>query len=180
MFVKRSQVKSGKRTYEYLSLVESFRDEAGRSRHRTIARLGEVSALRANGELDRIIAALQRFADDDQDDDDSDAEGLEALSAPAWGATAAVATVWDRLALGEFFNRRAARRRLGYCLADAVFAMALNRLVDPSSKRRVIDWLTADQAMPDGSRRRRWTSCTGPSTSWPTPRTTSKPTCGRC
>jgi hypothetical protein len=151
MFVKRTQVNSGKRTYEYLTLVESFRDESGRSRHRTIARLGEVSALRASGDLDRIIAALQRFAGHDTDDDDSDGDQLEALAAPAWGATAAVAAIWGRLALDRFFDRHG--QHLGYHLGHALFAMCVNRLVAPGSKRRVIDWIDADQAFFDGFQR---------------------------
>ncbi|MDH3682652.1 MAG: IS1634 family transposase [Acidimicrobiia bacterium] len=149
MFVKRSVVNSGKRRYEYLSLVEAFRDEQGRSRQRTIARLGEVSALRISGDLDRIIAALKRFADEDDDEDDEDdgPPGWEAVAAPAWGATAAVAAVWDRLALGQFFSERSGH--LSFDLGAAIFVMVLNRLVDPSSKRRVIDWLDDDQALPD-------------------------------
>ena len=148
VFVKRSVVNSGKRRYEYLSLVEAFRDEQGRSRQRTIARLGEVSALRASGDLDRIIAALKRFADqDDEDDEDDGPPGWEAVAAPAWGATAAVAAVWDRLALGRFFTDRSGH--LSFDLGAAIFVMVLNRLVDPASKRRVIDWLDDDQALPD-------------------------------
>lgn len=148
MFVKRTRVSSGNRDYEYLSLVEAFRDESGRSRQRTIARLGEVSALRASGDLERIITALQRFAGTDPDSDDP--PDWEAETAPAWGATAAVAAVWDRLRLGSFFDTRAERRRLGYSLADAMFAMVVNRLTVPSSKRAVIDWIGNDQAMPPG------------------------------
>lgn len=147
MFVKRTCVSRGNKSYEYLSLVEAFRDETGRSRQRTIARMGEVSALRASGDLDRIITALQRFAGTDPDEPPPD---WEADGAPAWGATAAVAAVWARLDLGVFFERRARQRRLSYSLADAMFAMVLNRLTGPTSKRAVIDWIDNDQAMPVG------------------------------
>ncbi len=151
VFVKRTKVSSGKRTYEYLSLVESYRDETGRNRHRTIARLGEVGALAANGDLDRIITALQRFAATETATGTGTGPAtVEAEAAPAWGGTAAVAAVWERLGLDTFFDRWAHQRRLSYDLGDAVLAMVINRLVAPGSKRRVIDWLDADQAMPDG------------------------------
>jgi transposase len=151
VFVKRTKVGSGKRTYEYLSLVESYRDETGRNRHRTIARLGEVGALAANGDLDRIITALQRFAaTETATGTGTGPVSVEAEAAPAWGGTAAVVAVWERLGLGTFFDRWAHQRRLSYDLGDAVLAMVINRLVAPGSKRRVIDWLEADQAMPDG------------------------------
>ena len=45
--------------YEYLSLVESVRD-GSRVGHRTLLRLGEVTALRESGQLERIVAALER------------------------------------------------------------------------------------------------------------------------
>ncbi|MDH4119968.1 MAG: IS1634 family transposase, partial [Acidimicrobiia bacterium] len=63
------------------------------------------------------------------------------------GATAVVATIWDQLGLGGFFTGRGG---VGFDLAGAVFAMVLNWLTDPSSKRRVIDWLEDDQALPEG------------------------------
>src|SRR5438105_13349214 len=57
VYVKATRVRRGNRVYEYLSLVEAVRD-GGRVRHDVVARLGEASALRASGELDRIVAAL--------------------------------------------------------------------------------------------------------------------------
>ena len=57
MFVKTTRVRRGNRTYEYLSLVEAVRVD-GKKRHHTLFRLGEATALRESGELDRIIAAL--------------------------------------------------------------------------------------------------------------------------
>jgi hypothetical protein len=59
--VKTTTVRQVKRTYRYLSLVESW-GEDGKMRHRTVARLGEASALAASGQLGRIIAALSAFA----------------------------------------------------------------------------------------------------------------------
>ncbi len=141
MFVKTTKVRRDNRTYEYLSLAEAYRDEAGKTRHRILVRLGEASRLRDTGELDRIIAALMRHVDPNG----SDAEQvrvseLEAESAPALGAIAAVEALWDQLRLGELFEGET---------GDAVFAMVANRLVDPSSKRRVPEWVENDVAMPD-------------------------------
>ena len=57
MYVKSTTVRAGKKTYRYLTLVESFRD-GPRVRQRVVARLGEESELIASGELDRIVDAL--------------------------------------------------------------------------------------------------------------------------
>ena len=67
MFVKTTRRRRGDRTYEYLSLVESVRDGA-KTRHRTLLRLGEVTALRRSGQLDRIVAALEAHLERDRVD----------------------------------------------------------------------------------------------------------------
>jgi hypothetical protein len=145
VFVKTTRVHRGNRTYEYLSLAEAYRNEEGKNRHRTLLRLGEASALRDSGELERIVTALKRYATDpglsDMTGDDVVAvDDMEAEAAPGLGAVAAVASWWDRLGLGEHFG--------GGDAAEAIFAMVANRLVSPSSKRRVPEWAQDDVAMP--------------------------------
>src|SRR5215210_2456743 len=62
VFAKTTRRKRGDKSYEYLSLVEAVRD-GGKVGHRTLLRLGEVTALRDSGQLDRIIAALRAHAE---------------------------------------------------------------------------------------------------------------------
>jgi len=138
MFVKTTVRRRGDKEYRYLSLVEAVRD-GGKTRHRTLLRLGEATELASSGQLDRIIAALR-----------SHAEGtwfssgeLSASGAPAIGGVAAVWAYWSRLGLGEHFGSDAAT-----WAADATFAMVANRLVDPCSKRKVPDWVDGDVVMP--------------------------------
>jgi hypothetical protein len=146
MFVKTTTVKRGNRTYRYLSLVEAYRDPAGKACHRTLYRLGEASKLRESGELDRIISALTEHAQGRW----IHAGDLQAQEAPAVGGVAAVQAWWQRLGLGEHFTAIAGRKRLAYSLADAVFAMVANRLCDPASKRKTVRWITADVVAPQG------------------------------
>ena len=144
MFVKTTRRRRGDRTYGYLSLVESVRDGA-KTRHRTLLRLGEVTALRRSGRLDRIVAALQKHLEAEH----VDVGSLEAGGAPAVGAAACAAALWQRLGLDGWFARAGAERDAGR-LGDAVFAMAANRLVAPCSKRRLAEWARADVVMPEG------------------------------
>jgi transposase len=140
--VKVSTVRSGKKTYRYLTLAESFRNEDGQPRSRIVARLGEVSEMTTSGELERIVDALSA-----QMGRGASLE-LTAESAPSYGAMAACDAYFSRLSLDELFDTLGARRRSAG-LSDAVFAMVANRLSDPSSKRRcVTDWLGADAALP--------------------------------
>ena len=59
MFVKTTRRRRGDKVYEYLALVESVR-EGRKVKHRTLLRLEEVTALRQSGQLERIVAALER------------------------------------------------------------------------------------------------------------------------
>jgi transposase len=143
VYVKVSTVRSGKKTYRYLTLAESYRNEDGQPRSRIVARLGEVSEMTTSGELERIVEALSAQL--------GRASSLEltAESAPSYGAMAACDAYFSRLLLDELFDG-IGRRRRSVGLPDAVFAMVANRLSDPSSKRRcVTDWLGADAALPE-------------------------------
>ena len=130
--------------YEYLSLVESVR-KGTKTGHRTLLRLGEVTALRETGQLGRIIAALERHLHKERVDIDA----LAAEQAPAVGGVAAAKAVWEQLGLGGFFADIGTKRGAG-ALEDAVFAMVANRLVEPCSKRRLPEWTTDDVVMPAG------------------------------
>ena len=46
IYVKSTKVRSGNNSYEYLSLVEGYRDETGKVCQRILFRLGEASKLR--------------------------------------------------------------------------------------------------------------------------------------
>lgn len=144
MFVKRTVRKRGDKEYEYLSLVEAVR-ENGKNTHRTLLRLGEVSELRDSGQLDRIVKALSAYAAGSY----LDATALSGEGAPSFGGMAAVRAYFCRLGLDRHFAAVGTGRRSA-ALADTVFAMVANRLLQPSSKRRTItEWL-ATVALPDG------------------------------
>jgi transposase len=144
VFVKTTRRKRGDRTYEYLSLVETVR-EGSRIGHRTLLRLGEVTALRESGQLERIVAALESHLRRER----VDLDAVVAEDAPALGAVAAVEAVWSRLGLGDWFAKVGTDRGADV-LADAALAMVANRLVDPCSKRRLPEWVDRDVAMPEG------------------------------
>jgi hypothetical protein len=144
VFVKTTRVRRGNKSYEYLSLVEATRD-GGKVGHRILFRLGEASALRASGELERIIGALSAHAAGRW----LPIDRVAAEAAPALGSVAAVDTVWRRLGLDRWFESVGAERGADR-LADAALAMVANRLIDPCSKRRLPEWVEADVTMPTG------------------------------
>jgi hypothetical protein len=61
MFVKRTTVRRAGREYTYVQLVEGRRDEAGRVRHRVVASLGRLEALKESGQLEALAGSFARL-----------------------------------------------------------------------------------------------------------------------
>jgi transposase len=131
MFIKVTQ--SGNR--RYAQLVESFRNEDGKPRQRTVCTLGR---LEAGGEVDTLIASLQRargitpaasaFAD------------LRFTGSRHAGDTWALSQLWRSLGfddLASAWRRSKTEVDVLTCLRLMVF----NRLAEPGSKLGVLRWL---------------------------------------
>jgi transposase len=137
VFVKKTVRRRGDKSYEYLSLVEAVRED-GKNTHRTLLRLGEVTELRATGQLDRIINALRSYAEGNW----FEAGELSGEGAPSLGGVAACHEYFQRLGLESHFDA-IGRKRKSPTLSDTVFVMLSNRLLEPGSKRRTItEWLS--------------------------------------
>ena len=135
MFIKVTS--SGGR--RYAQLVESYRNESGAPRQRTICTLGRVEP---GGDVDKLIAALQRaqgVADAGVAHCDPLA-GLQFLDARAAGDVWALSQLWQSLGLDDL--ALAWRRSRSQLNVLALFrAMVFNRLCDPQSKLGVARWL---------------------------------------
>lgn len=132
MFIKPTR--SGGHTY--LQLVESYRNEQGQSRQRTIATLGRLD--QSGGGVDSLLGGLLR------------AKGLPASMAQApqvsFESALALGDVWalDQLWKELGFDRLAAvfrKARYTTPIEHALRVMAFNRLCDPESKLGVLRWL---------------------------------------
>jgi len=80
--VKRS-VQSGT-TYEYLQIVESFR-ERGRPRQRVLATLGKRDVLVASGAVDGLLQSLAKFSERLRVVEAVRTQGIAARSSKLWG-----------------------------------------------------------------------------------------------
>ena len=135
MFIKVTS--SGGR--RYAQLVESYRNESGSPRQRTICTLGRVEP---GGDVDKLIAGLQRAqgATGTSEAVSDPLAGLQFLDARAAGDVWALSQLWQSLGLDEL----ALTWRRSRCQLDvlALFrAMVFNRLCDPQSKLGVLRWL---------------------------------------
>ena len=132
MFIKLTR--SGERTYA--QLVESFRDEHGKPRQRTVATLGRVDE--RDGQVDSLLNGLLR------------AKGRPAAaggdpqlrfeSALALGDVWALDALWHELGFGGL-SAIFRRARFTTAVEHALRVMVFNRLCDPESKLGVLRWL---------------------------------------
>jgi transposase len=131
MFIKLTR--SGERTYA--QLVESFRDEHGKPRQRTVATLGRIDE--SGGQVDSLLNGLLRAkgrpvaAGDPQ---------VRFESALCLGDVWALDALWHELGfdgLGAVFRRA----RFTTAVEQAIRVMVFNRLCDPESKLGVLRWL---------------------------------------
>ena len=133
MFVKITA--SGNR--RYVQLVESYRDDAGRVKKRTVATLGRLDQL--GGELDSVINGLLKVSGR-QAVSTGATPAITFESARALGDVWTLTELWNSLGFSEL--RRIFRRTRHAIDVEALIrVMVFNRLCDPDSKLGVLRWL---------------------------------------
>jgi transposase len=139
MFIKVTQ--TGNR--RYAQLVESFRNEEGKPRQRTLCTLGR---LEAGGEVDNLIASLQRAQGIAPAT--SALDGLRFTDSRHAGDIWALSELWRSLGFDDLalaWRRSKSEIDVLSCLR----LMVMNRLCDPGSKLGVLRWLET-VALPTG------------------------------
>jgi len=143
MFVRINE--SGGR--RYLQVVESYRNEAGKPRHRVVANLGRLDD-KDGSQLDALIRGLCRAAGREEP------ARVEITHEPAraFGNVFALHELWKDLGFDRALGRalRSGKRTLD--VEALVRAMVFNRLCAPDSKLGCLRWLdtVALPAMPEG------------------------------
>lgn len=134
MFIKITR--SGPR--QYLQLVEAYRDDAGKAKHRTLATLGRLDQIAGN--LDSVLAGLLKVSGRSPDLLNPAEPSIEFESARALGDVWALNALWETLGFGEL--RRVFKKTRHTTDVEALIrVMVFNRLCDPESKLGVLRWL---------------------------------------
>ena len=133
MFVKITA--SGNR--RYVQLVESYRDDAGRVKKRTVATLGRLEQL--GGELDSVINGLLKVSGR-QAVSRGATPAITFESARALGDVWTLTELWNSLGFSEL-RRIFGRTRHAIDVEALIRVMMFNRLCDPDSKLGVLRWL---------------------------------------
>ncbi len=61
MYIKRHAVVRGQKRHVYLRLVQAYRDQHGRVRHRVLRTLGREDELKASGQLEQLMGSFARL-----------------------------------------------------------------------------------------------------------------------
>lgn len=124
-------------TRTYLQLVETRR-VGDKVRQKVVANLGRLEDLQ-DGQIDRLIESLNRFSTREWVRLESLKLGVK--QAPQWGPALVFHHLWQHLGLERILEKLLAGTQAVTGYTEAVFAMVLNRLVDPRSKRGVDKWV---------------------------------------
>jgi hypothetical protein len=129
MYVRLQKVRQGGRVYEYVHIVEGYRDDDGKVRHRVVANLGRRDHLKHSGALDNLAAAFTRL-------DPAPGRYLT-------GALPMVVPVLERLDVAGIVDRACPMRgRAHLTHGEVIAALIANRLAAPRPLYDVADWAT--------------------------------------
>ncbi|MFP5407491.1 MAG: IS1634 family transposase, partial [Gammaproteobacteria bacterium] len=134
MFVKVTS--SG--TRRYVQLVESYRNENGRPRQKTVATLGRLEDI-GEGRFDALIDGLLRITGRGGDPQEPDPE-VVFERARSLGDVWVLSELWKQLGFDRL-SRVFRSRRIGFDVEAMIRTMVFNRLCDPESKLGVLRWL---------------------------------------
>jgi len=127
MFVRVQKVRQAGRVYEYVHVVEGYRDGDGKVRHRVVANLGRRDRLKDSGALDNLAAAFTRLDPE---------PGIHLC-----GALPLVAPVLQRLDLVGIVDRACPMRgRAHLSHGEVIAALVSNSLTAPRPLYDVVDW----------------------------------------
>jgi hypothetical protein len=132
VYVKRHKVRREGKDYTYLRLVEAFRTEDGKVRHRLLHTLGREDVLKASGQLDQLAASFARL--------DPPPVGTRRQV----GALLLVRHYLQRLDLVKVIDRVAPMRgRAQLTHGEVISALVANRLSAPSPLYDVAGWASS-------------------------------------
>ena len=122
-------------TYQYLRILETCYDEAGRHRQRVVANLGRLDKIAPRlSKLGKDLAALG-------DERLVPADSIRALDAVPWGPIMLARNLWNQLGLGSIIGRQCRSHHRDFDVAEAAFVMLASRLTHPGSEHALARWL---------------------------------------
>ena len=122
--------------YEYLYLVENKRKN-GKVVQKTIASLGRTNDPKFRERMNKLVASLM---DNYCDFSLFDFENLNCNNAKVYGPLLIFKRLWKELGIGKILKESLYQYETFFDLSDCIFNMILSRLIEPCSKKGMIDF----------------------------------------
>jgi len=127
---------------EYVRVVEAYRDDSGKTRHRTVINLGRRDLLATHLDLGKLGRLLHG---DVRADRAVSGEHVAAVGAWDWGPVLAARQLWSELGLDHVVAQSSGRSRGdGITLSERALVLVANRLASPGSEHALAQWLETD------------------------------------
>jgi len=133
MFLRKTKVRSGDTIYEYVRIVENYR-ENGKTHQRVLANLGSTKSLKKD--VANIIKGLCRICNRE----DLNIENLKTRKTPHYGDILAARYIWKELELDRIIANHIKHTKVEIPVELVSFLMVANRLIDPKSKLAISCW----------------------------------------
>lgn len=138
MFVRVKRVRGNGRHYEYLHIVENFR-EGERVRQRILGSLGRLDEILASGDLERVIAQLVERCPTVRLRRAEQAGAIAVESDQTWGPVLVFDRLWEELGLKALLPTLV--RGVDFNFERMIFAQVLQRFCEPGSDLRGSKWV---------------------------------------
>jgi transposase len=130
--------KTGK--YEYLQIVEGYRDKDAKVRQKVLLTLGNLHHLRSSGKLDSLLESGARFSEKLALLSEHRAGKSKPVSCKRIGPDAVFGRIWKELGIGEAIKQCIADRRYHFDVERAVYHTVIHRLFESGSDRSSLVW----------------------------------------
>lgn len=137
MFPRIIQLKKGNHTYQYLKIVQTARYKE-KIVQKTILNFGNIEHW-PKERLKELLFKLNQFCALEMTPSNDD---ISIQSALDYGASYLLDAIWKELKLSACIRSHTAKQQYTIDIVPPVKAMVFNRLLDPSSKLQVSEWVT--------------------------------------
>jgi transposase len=136
MFFRKKRV--GK--YEYLQIVENYRNDKGSTRQKVMLTLGNLQELQVKGSLDSLLESGSRFSSKLAIISEHKAGKSTPVKCLHIGADAIFGRLWEELGIGDAIKEALKGRKYQFDVERAIYHTVIHRLFESGSDRSSLAW----------------------------------------
>jgi len=139
MFFRTKKVKN----YEYLQIVENYRERGGKTRQRVLVTLGNMKELREKGRFEVLLESGARLSEKIALLNMYKSGSVKKVMCKRTGADLIFGRLWKELGIGEILREHVECRRYRFDVERAIYHTVLHRLFESGSDRSSLVWSRA-------------------------------------